>query len=124
MGDTNTDPKTQEKLSSLPAPNRSKPLFKPKEALVVFVLGGPGSGKGTQCAKLVKDYGFKHLSAGDLLREEQDRKGSEFGQLIKDYIKDGLIVPQEVTIQLLENAMTGAIEENDQRRFLIDGMRK
>jgi cytidylate kinase len=37
---------------------------------VVFVLGGPGSGKGTQCAKIVEDYGFTHLSAGDLLREE------------------------------------------------------
>jgi len=34
------------------------------------VLGGPGSGKGTQCAKLVEDYGFTHLSAGDLLRDE------------------------------------------------------
>ena len=35
---------------------------------VVFVLGGPGSGKGTQCANLVREYGFVHLSAGDLLR--------------------------------------------------------
>ena len=35
---------------------------------VVFVLGGPGAGKGTQCANLVRDYNFVHLSAGDLLR--------------------------------------------------------
>jgi cytidylate kinase len=35
---------------------------------VVFVLGGPGAGKGTQCANLVRDYDFEHLSAGDLLR--------------------------------------------------------
>ena len=34
------------------------------------MFSGPGSGKGTQCAKLVEKYGFAHLSAGDLLREE------------------------------------------------------
>lgn len=43
---------------------------------VFFVLGGPGSGKGTQCAKLAQNKGFVHLSAGDLLREERD-SGSE-----------------------------------------------
>lgn len=40
--------------------------------------GGPGSGKGTQCAKIVEEYGFTHLSAGDLLRAEI-KSGSEFG---------------------------------------------
>lgn len=40
---------------------------KPK---VIFVLGGPGSGKGTQCSRLVSQYGFIHLSAGELLRIE------------------------------------------------------
>lgn len=39
---------------------------------VVFVLGGPGAGKGTQCAKIQSEYGFVHLSAGDLLRAERD----------------------------------------------------
>lgn len=116
------DQATKEKLSSLPAPNREQPLFTTQQALVIFVLGGPGAGKGTQCANLVRDYGFKHLSAGDLLREEQDRPGSEFGEMIKDYIREGLIVPQEVTIQLLENAMTSAMETDNKRRFLVDGM--
>lgn len=37
---------------------------------IVFILGGPGSGKGTQSALIDSTYGFKHLSAGDLLREE------------------------------------------------------
>jgi UMP-CMP kinase len=37
---------------------------------IVFMLGGPGSGKGTQSALIDKDFGFKHFSAGDLLREE------------------------------------------------------
>lgn len=110
---------------ALQAPKRSEPLFAQgtgeDQALVVFVLGGPGAGKGTQCANLVRDYGFKHLSAGDLLREEQDRPGSEFGDMIKSYIKDGKIVPMEVTIQLLENAMNATIKESGTRKFLIDG---
>lgn len=115
-------PKEKEMLEQLPAPNRSKPLYSPEDAVVIFVLGGPGSGKGTQCANLVRDYGFKHLSAGDLLREEQDRSGSEFGEMIKEYIRDGKIVPMEVTIQLLENAMGRVKEEEDKHKFLIDGM--
>jgi len=84
---------------------------------VVFVLGGPGSGKGTQCEKLVKDFGFVHLSAGDLLREEQQRPGSQFGELIQNIMKEGKIVPSEITITLLEKAMI----ENDSDRFIIDG---
>jgi UMP-CMP kinase len=101
----------------------SAAAFDSKDVTVIFVLGGPGAGKGTQCAKLVEKYGFSHLSAGDLLRAEQDREGSEFGDLIKDYIKNGLIVPMEVTIQLLENAMTDALAKSgsDKGRFLIDG---
>jgi len=84
---------------------------------VVFILGGPGTGKGTQCAKIVQDFGFVHLSAGDLLREEQQRSGSQVGELIQSYIRDGKIVPMEVTIGLLEKAMI----ESDSNRFLIDG---
>jgi UMP-CMP kinase len=74
------------------APDGKKPAFSPDEVSVIFVLGGPGVGKGTQCTNLVKDYGFVHLSAGDLLREEQNRDGSEFGELIRTYIKEGKIV--------------------------------
>ncbi|XP_064554531.1 UMP-CMP kinase [Drosophila montana] len=87
---------------------------KPK---VVFVLGGPGAGKGTQCSKIVERFQFTHLSAGDLLREERAREGSEYGQLIEDYIRNGKIVPVEVTCSLLENA----IKNSGKSRFLIDG---
>lgn len=38
---------------------------------IIFVLGGPGAGKGTQCSLIVKNLGYVHLSAGDLLREER-----------------------------------------------------
>ena len=103
----------------LSAPAKSTPTFSPDETSVIFVLGGPGAGKGTQCAKLVRDYGFTHLSAGDLLRAEQDREGSEFGDMIKEYIKDGKIVPMEVTVQLLENAIMD--KDEGRGRFLIDG---
>ena len=62
---------------------------------MVFVLGGPGSGKGTQCAKLVDKYGCLHLSAGDLLREEV-AANTEKGKNIADMIKEGKIVPAQV----------------------------
>eukprot|EP00271_Cylindrocystis_brebissonii_P014166 TRINITY_DN35427_c0_g1_i1.p1 TRINITY_DN35427_c0_g1~~TRINITY_DN35427_c0_g1_i1.p1 ORF type:complete len:349 (-),score=62.98 TRINITY_DN35427_c0_g1_i1:836-1765(-) len=103
--------------SSTAAPTVSKPSFsletKPR---IVFVLGGPGSGKGTQCAKIVDDFGFVHLSAGDLLRAEIN-SGSENGNMIKAMIKEGKIVPAEVTVGLLQKAM----KESDNYKFLIDG---
>ena len=108
------------------------PVFDNTNVTVIFVLGGPGAGKGTQCARLVKEYDFCHLSAGDLLREEQNREGSQYGQLIRDHIREGIIVPMEVTIKLLENAMTAEINKRKETtpaqgwtdgraRFLIDG---
>ena len=114
-----TDPKLQPDLPQASA--NTTPEFDPKDVTVVYILGGPGSGKGTQAAHLVQDYGFTHLSAGDLLREEQDREGSEYGEMIKQYIKDGEIVPMEVTVKLLENAMHRKLDGSGKGRFLIDG---
>ncbi|KAK5859461.1 hypothetical protein PBY51_021016 [Eleginops maclovinus] len=89
---------------------------------VVFVLGGPGAGKGTQCSKIVESFNYTHLSAGDLLRAERAREGSEFGQLISNHIKEGKIVPVEITINLLKKAMEETMHEDDKKfRFLIDG---
>lgn len=105
-----------------PRPDQpSTPRFSDSDVTVLFVLGGPGAGKGTQCSRLVDSYGFAHLSAGDLLRAEQARPGSDFGELISTCIKDGTIVPMEVTIKLLENAMSDVIREHGTKRFLIDG---
>ncbi|KAL9234667.1 hypothetical protein vseg_009513 [Gypsophila vaccaria] len=87
-----------------------------KKVTVVFVLGGPGSGKGTQCSNIVQHFGYTHLSAGDLLRAEI-KSGSENGAMIQTIIKEGKIVPSEVTVQLLQQAMEDC--END--KFLIDG---
>ncbi|KAJ3594609.1 hypothetical protein NHX12_003916 [Muraenolepis orangiensis] len=89
---------------------------------VVFVLGGPGAGKGTQCSRIVEHYSYTHLSAGDLLRGERAREGSEFGQLIDGYIKEGQIVPVEITIKLLRKAMEDTMKADEAKfRFLIDG---
>ncbi|CAG8982907.1 hypothetical protein HYALB_00002924 [Hymenoscyphus albidus] len=115
--------KEMEPGTQIAAPKKDTPTFSPQEVTVLFVLGGPGAGKGTQCANLVRDYNFTHLSAGDLLRAEQERPGSEFGDLIKEYIRDGKIVPMEVTVQLLENAMKEQVENDGsgKGKFLIDG---
>lgn len=100
---------------------------------VVFVLGPPGSGKGTICAKIqevsvhvkssvqslvLQNLNYVHLSAGDLLRAERQREGSEFGALIESHIRNGTIVPVEITCSLLENAMKAS---GDVEGFLIDG---
>ncbi|CAL8324981.1 unnamed protein product [Arctogadus glacialis] len=94
-------------------------MMKPQ---VVFVLGGPGAGKGTQCTKITENYSYTHLSAGDLLRGERAREGSEFGQLIDRHIKEGVIVPVEITINLLRKAMEETMKADEKKfRFLIDG---
>jgi len=83
---------------------------------VVFVLGGPGAGKGTQSALIYKKYGYEHLSAGDLLRAEK-ASGSELAEMINTYINEGKIVPAQVTVRLLRNAM----ESSGATKFLVDG---
>lgn len=83
---------------------------------MVFVLGGPGSGKGTNCSKIKEKFGYEHLSAGDLLRAEQ-QSGSELASMIKNFIKEGKIVPAQVTVKLLHNAMI--VSGSD--KFLVDG---
>lgn len=109
------------------------PKFPPGSVTVLFILGGPGAGKGTQSAALVRDYGFVHLSAGDLLRAEQDRPGSRYGDLIRTHIREGKIVPMEITVALLAGAMEAEVEKRKEKqqkgeeasaapaRFLIDG---
>ncbi|XP_073293007.1 UMP-CMP kinase-like isoform X1 [Primulina huaijiensis] len=87
-----------------------------RNPIITFVLGGPGSGKGTQCMKIVETFGFTHLSAGDLLRKEIS-SNSENGSMILDTIREGKIVPSEMTVKLLQKA----IEESKNDRFLIDG---
>jgi len=84
---------------------------------IIFVLGGPGSGKGTQCEKIVEKYGFCHLSTGDLLRDEV-KQASERADMLNAIMKRGELVPQAVILELLRDAM---IAKKDCSGFLIDG---
>ena len=87
-----------------------------REKKIVFVLGGPGAGKGTQCARLVEEFGYGHFSAGDLLRAETN-SGTEEGEMIKQLIKEGKLVPGHITLGLLKKAIDGC----DSEYILIDG---
>ena len=60
---------------------------------IVLNLGGPGSGKGTQCKRIVQKFGYTHLSTGDLLRAEVEND-SERGRKIAELMEQGQLVPQ------------------------------
>jgi len=95
---------------------------KMKEFRVLFVLGGPGAGKGTQSAFLEEQYTCVHLSVGELLRQEQTKEDSPNGALIKEYLKEGKIVPVEISLSLLQQAMEDAAAEKGKSIvFLVDG---
>eukprot|EP00916_Digyalum_oweni_P024118 GHVL01039902.1.p1 GENE.GHVL01039902.1~~GHVL01039902.1.p1 ORF type:complete len:199 (-),score=60.40 GHVL01039902.1:92-688(-) len=93
-------------------------MMKKNMPIVVFVLGGPGSGKGTQCLKISDRFNFKHISAGECLRDEIN-VNSEYSKLIKLHMSEGRIVPVEITVNLLKNKMIYYGLEDG--RFLIDG---
>lgn len=84
---------------------------------IIWVLGGPGSGKGTQCAKIVEKFGFSHFSTGDLLRDEV-ASGSEKGKQLQEIMKKGELVSNAEVLSLLENAMK---KVSSSKGFLIDG---
>ena len=86
------------------------------DKFIVYIMGGPGSGKGTQCARLKEEFNLAHLSSGDLLRAEV-AKGTPEGEKIHEYIKEGKLVPQEVVIELMKKA----IEEAPQKGIILDG---
>lgn len=85
--------------------------------LNIVLFGPPGSGKGTQAAKLVAKYGLVHLSTGDIFRA--NIKGeTELGKLAKSYIDKGQLVPDEVTINMLESE---ASKHTSPKGFIFDG---
>ena len=69
----------------------SEDIAKIKNKKIILIVGGPGSGKGTQCEKIVAKYGFTHLSSGDLLRAEV-QSGSNRGKEISSIIRKGQLV--------------------------------
>ncbi len=82
---------------------------------IVF-LGAPGAGKGTQCKNIVAQYGLLHLSSGDILRQER-AADTELGKKAQDYMDSGALVPDEIIIEM----MTEAIRKASAAGFLLDG---
>lgn len=66
----------------------------------IVIFGAPGSGKGTQSDLLVEKYGFKHISTGDVLREEI-KNGTELGATAKSFIEKGQLIPDSLMIDIL-----------------------
>lgn len=85
---------------------------------IVWVLGGPGSGKGTQCDRMVAKYGLVHLSSGDLLRNEVG-SGSERGKELAAVMERGELVSRQVVLDLLKEAILS--NAATAKGFLIDG---
>lgn len=85
---------------------------------VIWILGGPGSGKGTLCEKIVAKYGFTHVSTGDLLRDEV-QSGSDRGKEAAQIMKEGGLVPTEFVLTLLAEKLLKELPNS--KGFLIDG---
>lgn len=85
-----------------------------KKCLLFF--GAPGSGKGTQSELLVQNHGFKHISTGDIFRENL-KKETPIGLEAKKYIDKGDLVPDEITLNMLKLAIINTKEN----KFIIDG---
>jgi len=84
---------------------------------IIWLMGGPGSGKGTQCDKICIKYGFTHLSSGDILRNEV-MSGTPRGRQLYQMMSNGEPVPNEVVDDLLAEAM---VKKAESKGFLIDG---
>ena len=83
----------------------------------IVLLGGPGAGKGTQAQKLVAEFGFAHISTGDLLRAAI-KEGSKLGKKAKSYMDAGQLVPDDLVIDLVKERLE---DDDAQKAFLLDG---
>ncbi len=85
--------------------------------LNIVLFGPPGAGKGTQSERIIEKYGLKHLSTGDIFRA--NIKGeTELGKLAKSYMDKGQLVPDEVTIKMLQTEFKKVENANG---FIFDG---
>jgi adenylate kinase len=85
-------------------------------ARTLVLFGPPGSGKGTQAARLCDDLGFRQLATGDLLREAR-AEGTELGQRAAEYMDRGDLVPDEVILEMV----CAAIARADDAPIVLDG---
>ena len=70
----------------------------------IVLLGPPGAGKGTQAAIAAKNLGLEHISSGNIFRENLDNQ-TELGRQAKEYIEKGQLVPDDLTIAMIENRL-------------------
>jgi adenylate kinase len=85
--------------------------------LNIVLFGPPGAGKGTQAVKLVEKYKLVHLSTGDIFRANI-KGGTELGMLAKSYTEKGDLVPDDVTIRMLESEVN---KQTNPKGFIFDG---
>jgi len=107
-----------------PAPEVVIHHYDPREPCpapnVVFVIGGPGSGKGTMCELAETQLGWHHLSTGDLLRAELE-SGGQTAATIEKFITNGELVPNEIVVVLMKDAMEHLTRTTARNNFLLDG---
>lgn len=85
---------------------------------IVWILGGPGCGKSTQCRNVLQKYGFDHMSTGELLRDEV-ATGSEKGKKWQEMMNRGQLIPLNEVMEVLKNAMASVNVTT--KGYLIDG---
>lgn len=72
--------------------------------LNLVLFGAPGSGKGTQSAKLIEEYGLHHISTGEVLRDHIKR-GTDLGKVAQEYISQGQLIPDDLMISILDDVL-------------------
>lgn len=72
--------------------------------LNLVLFGAPGSGKGTQSAKLIEEYGLHHISTGEVLRDHIKR-GTDLGKVAQEYISQGQLIPDDLMISILNDVL-------------------
>lgn len=85
--------------------------------LMTVIMGPPGAGKGTISKKILKDFGYHHVSTGDMLRTHV-RGSTELGKKAKHFMDSGGLVPDDLIIEML---MTKLKELGSDGRVLLDG---
>ncbi|ADQ05014.1 adenylate kinase [Caldicellulosiruptor owensensis OL] len=83
----------------------------------LILLGAPGAGKGTQAEYLSKRFSIPHISTGDILRENVKNE-TELGKKAKEYMDKGLLVPDEIVIEIVKDRIA---KEDCKNGFLLDG---
>lgn len=86
--------------------------------LNLVLFGAPGSGKGTQSARLIDSYGLYHISTGELLRDHIKR-GTDLGKTADSYISKGKLIPDDLMISILDDVLER--EAKDKAGVVFDG---